>query len=70
MDYAAGTGDTPMLWKVLFTIAVIWFVAGLIGLILHDSRLQLRALLVTMIAICTAMFVGYMWDFGNPLHFH
>jgi uncharacterized membrane protein len=56
-----------LLYKIAFTIAVVWFMAGLIGLMLGANRMKPNLLMGATVFL-TAALVGYMWDVGHLLY--
>jgi hypothetical protein len=49
-----------MLWKIATTILVVWFFAGLIGLLVHSER-QRAQMLVGLCASSVAVLSFYLW---------
>lgn len=56
-----------MLFKVVMTISVVWFMAGLVGLIFKSNGMRPN-FLMGLAVLLTAALVGYMWDIGNLLY--
>jgi NADH:ubiquinone oxidoreductase subunit K len=56
-----------MLFKVVMTISVVWFMAGLVGLIFKSNAMRPN-FLMGLAVLLTAALVGYMWDIGNLLY--
>jgi len=56
-----------LLFKIALTIAVVWFMAGLIGLMLDANRMKPNLLMGATVFL-TAALVGYMWDVGRIFH--
>jgi hypothetical protein len=53
-----------MIFKIVFTISVVWFMAGLIGLMLDANRMKPN-FLVGATVFLTAALVGYVWDVAH-----
>jgi hypothetical protein len=49
------------------TISIVWFMAGLFGLIFKSNGMRPN-FLMGLAALLTAALVGYMWDIGNLLY--
>jgi NADH:ubiquinone oxidoreductase subunit K len=56
-----------MLFKVVMTISVVWFMASLVGLIFKSNAMRPN-FLMGLAVLLTAALVGYMWDIGNLLY--
>ena len=56
-----------MIFKIVFTVSVVWFMAGLIGFMLNANRMKPN-FLVGATVVLTAALVGYVWDVGHLLH--
>jgi len=56
-----------MLFKIVMTISVVWFMAGLVGLIFKSNGMRPN-FLMGLAVLLTAALVGYMWDIGNLLY--
>jgi hypothetical protein len=56
-----------MLFKIVMTISVVWFMAGLVGLIFKSNGMRPN-FLTGLAVLLTAALVGYMWDIGNLLY--
>jgi multisubunit Na+/H+ antiporter MnhC subunit len=52
-----------MLFRIALTIALVWFVAGVIGLILQSNRMRPNVL-TGLTFFCAAVLVYYLW-LGN-----
>ena len=62
-----GTLTMLMLFKIVMTISIVWFMAGLFGLIFKSNGMRPN-FLMGLAALLTAALVGYMWDVGNLLY--
>jgi hypothetical protein len=56
-----------VLFKIVGTILIVWFFAGVIGLELYANRMRPNAL-VGFTALLTALFVGYLWTAGELIY--
>ena len=56
-----------MLFKIVMTISIVWFMTGLVGLIFKSNGMRPN-FLMGLAALLTAALVGYMWDVGNLLY--
>jgi len=54
------------LFKIAMTISVVWFVTGLIGLMLKENAMRPN-FRVGIAAFLTAALVGYIWDVRHLL---
>ena len=50
-----------MLFKIAMTVSIVWFMAGLVGLIFKSNGMRPN-FLVGVAVFLTAALVGYMWD--------
>jgi len=53
-----------LVFKIVFTISIVWFMAGLVGLIFKSNGMRPN-FLMGVAALLTAALVGYMWDAGQ-----
>lgn len=56
-----------MLFKIVMTISIVWFMTGLVGLIFKSNGMRPN-FLMGLAVLLTAALVGYMWDIGNLLY--
>ena len=56
-----------MLFKIVMTISIVWFMTGLVGPIFKSNGMRPN-FLMGLAVLLTAALVGYMWDIGNPLY--
>jgi NADH:ubiquinone oxidoreductase subunit K len=50
-----------MLFTIVMTLSIVWFMTGLIGLIFRTNGMKPN-LLMGIAVFLTAVLVGYMWD--------
>jgi hypothetical protein len=53
-----------MLFKIVMTISVVWFMMGLVGLIFKSNGMRSNFLMGLAVFLTTAL-VGYLWDLGQ-----
>ena len=53
-----------MLFKIVMTISIVWFMTGLVGLIFKSNGMRPN-FLMGLAVFLTAALVGYMWDLGQ-----
>jgi hypothetical protein len=56
-----------VLFKIVMTISIVWFMAGLVGLIFKLNGMRPNFLIGAAVFL-TAALVGYMWDVGHLLY--
>jgi hypothetical protein len=56
-----------MLFEIVMTISIVWFMAGLVALMLDQNRMRPN-FRVGLAAFLTAALVGYMWDAAQLLY--
>ena len=56
-----------MLFKIVMTISIVWFMTSLVGLIFKSNGMRPN-FLMGLAVLLTAALVGYMWDIGNLLY--
>lgn len=56
-----------MLFEIVLTISIVWFMTGLVGLIFKSNGMRPN-FLMGLAVLLTAALVGYMWDIGNLLY--
>ena len=56
-----------MLFEIVMTISIVWFMTGLVGLIFKSNGMRPN-FLMGLAVLLTAALVGYMWDIGNLLY--
>ncbi len=56
-----------MLFEIVMTISIVWFMTGLVGLIFKSNAMRPN-FLMGLAVLLTAALVGYMWDIGNLLY--
>jgi hypothetical protein len=56
-----------LLFKIAFTVLVVWFMAGLVGLIFKSNGMKPNFLMGFAVFL-TAALVSYMWDVGQLVH--
>lgn len=56
-----------MLFEIVLTISIVWFMTGLVGLIFKSNAMRPN-FLMGLAVLLTAALVGYMWDIGNLLY--
>ena len=53
-----------MLFEIVMTISIVWFMTGLVGLIFKSNAMRPN-FLMGLAVFLTAALVGYMWDLGQ-----
>jgi hypothetical protein len=61
---AEGRSSMLMLFKIVMTISVVWFMMGLVGLIFKSNGMRPN-FPMGLAVFLTAALVGYMWDLGQ-----
>jgi len=61
---AEGRSSMLMLFKIVMTSSVVWFMIGLVGLIFKSNGMRPN-FLMGLAVFLTATLVGYMWDLGQ-----